>query len=855
MPKNIPQLRIGAHVLVQLGSELVTDVEQAILECVKNAYDADSPGCLIEIESKEENTLVEHGTGAQLRRFLTSTDTVKAELCDAKGNLIAKPAVVKDDQSVQRRLHCTGRISIEDHGTGMAPAQLLSSWLVISQSGKRKDGSGPKEKTKGGRTPLGDKGVGRLGSMKLGDVLVVETATSDSGPIQKAQFRWADCEVAATVDEIPVFVTPERNSEGFKGTKVSVFGLRELSEWQARDRAVELARSLAKLISPFESRATFPVKIVHDGVDLSLDRITNDTLKQAVAEFQFNWDSKRKVLSAEARFKKRLFMSRRSDKLADRTDRIFGKDEGKNFAEYLPTARRIQKVYDHKAIDLEAPWFIDLKSKFEWNAIAPSKTTGFEDPGSFSGAFYFFHFDNSEESDASATSGLGFDKDLIKGMSGITILRDGFRVRSQGDWLDISAAMTSGSTYNMRVDNTVGYFALTGEENHSLIEKSDREGFVEDAAYRGFLQIATYCRNFANNALENVRRSLDDFAKTSQPAEGEVAPTAELSLQVVEKNLRSAKQARTRAETVAAELQQEITKIEQSTNGETAKQATSNALRIASNAVKAIEGFSKQLSESIFPELDLQRIKQEFEERNERSLMLLESAAVGLSARGLAHELRTHLMDIRQRTNALEKIARRKNADPQILPGVRDIRASCNAIIRAAGLIDPMLPRTRATKEEIDVRSLIEEYLETRRGSIESNEIKTVISGAGKIVRANRSRLIQILDNLVRNSIYWLRRGEKTGEVSRQKTIHFRLNNSGLVIWDSGPGVNERHEDTLFDLFVSGRPPKDGGQGLGLFIVKQLLQIDGCDIELLNERNEDGRRYKFSINFGPLVKV
>jgi signal transduction histidine kinase len=852
MSKDDPRLRVGAHVLVQLGSELVTDVEQAILECVKNAYDADSPGCLIEIDSRETNTLVEQGTAERLKRFLESTDTVRAELCDLNGNSISKPAAVRDDQAVQRRLHCTGRITIEDRGTGMAADQLLSSWLVISQSEKRNERGGPKEKTKGGRTPLGDKGVGRLGSMKLGDVLVVESATGISKPIHKAQFRWADCNVAATVDEIPVFVTPENNSEGFKGTRVSVYGLREISEWQHKNRALDLARSLAKLISPFESRATFPVKIVHDGMDLSLDRITNDALKQAVAEFRFKWNSENKVLSAEARFKKRLFMSRRSTKLAERTDRIFGKDEGKTFAEYLPTARRIEKVYDRKAVDLNATWFVDLKSKFKWSSIVPAGGVAIEDPGSFDGAFYFFHFDNSEESDANAASGLAFDKDLIKGMSGITILRDGFRVRSQGDWLDISAGMTSGSTYNMRVDNTVGYFALTGEENYRLVEKSDREGFVEDTAYRGFLQIAAFCRDFANNSLENVRRSLDDFAKTRLEHDvAEAAPTAERSLQVVENNLRSAKQARAKAETVAAELQQEITKIEQSSNSETTKQATSNALRIANSAVKAIEGFSRQLSESVFPELDLIRIKQEFEERNERALLLLESAAVGLSARGLAHELRTHLMEIRQKTNALEKIANRKNADPQILPGVRDIRASCNAIIRAAGLIDPMLPRSRAAKEEIDIRSLIEEYLETRRGSIESNGIKPIVSGSARIVRANRSRLIQVLDNLVRNSIYWLRRGE----ADRPKRIQFRLNEDGFIIWDSGPGVNERFEDTLFDLFVTGRPPKDGGQGLGLFIVKQLLQIDGCDIELLNDRNDEGRRYKFSINLGPLVKV
>jgi hypothetical protein len=42
---------------------------------------------------------------------------------------------------------------------------------------------------------------------------------------------------------------------------------------------------------------------------------------------------------------------------------------------------------------------------------------------------------------------------------------------------------------------------------------------------------------------------------------------------------------------------------------------------------------------------------------------------------------------------------------------------------------------------------------------------------------------------------------------------------------------------------------------LGLFIIKQLLQIDGCDVVLLNDRNEDGRRYKFAVNLGPLVKA
>jgi signal transduction histidine kinase len=227
---------------------------------------------------------------------------------------------------------------------------------------------------------------------------------------------------------------------------------------------------------------------------------------------------------------------------------------------------------------------------------------------------------------------------------------------------------------------------------------------------------------------------------------------------------------------------------------------------------------------------------------------------VGLSARGLAHELRTHLTEIRQKTTVLEKHAKRRDADPAMLPNIRAIRASCNAIVSAMGLIDPMLPRTRATKEVIDLRELIEEYLQSRRGTLDALGIETSISGAARTVRANRTRLVQVVDNLVRNSIYWLRRGESVGRVERPKKINVRLTESGFVLSDTGPGVDPRYEETLFDMFVTAKPNRDGGQGLGLFIIQRLLQIDSCDVTLLSERNEDGRRYKFSVNLKSLVK-
>ena len=691
--------------------------------------------------------------------------------------------------------------------------------------------------------------------MKLGDVLRVESSTSPDGLVHSAQFRWTDCEVANTVDEIPVFLDKSDNIEKFKGTKVSVFGLNDIAEWRRKDRVYDLTRSLAKLVSPFETKSTFPVKITLDGVDLSLVRITDETLKQAIAEFHFRWENEdKKVLIGEAKFKKRLFASTRTAKLKDRTNIVFGADNGAAFAKFLPSHNRM-KGYPTLSVDIDSQWFVEVKQEFEWKDIIPTSGSPIEDPGPFTGSFYFFHFDNSDDSAGSAASGIGIDKDLIKSMSGISILRDGFRVRSQGDWLDISAGMTSGSTYNMRVDNTVGYFSLTGAENYKLVEKSDREGFVEDAAFRGFLEIARTCRDFANDALENVRRSLDDYAREYKlPKTAPVALTAEGSLQVVEDNLKSARDAKEKAVTLATELHREIEKLESNSETEAPQKSAARALRIANSAIKAIEGVSEKLTLGTFPEFDLIRIKQEFEERNERAVSLLESAAVGLSARGLAHELRTHLTEIRQKTNLLEKLGKRKGVDPAILPNIRAIRASCNAIVSAAGLIDPMLPRTRAMKEVIDLRELIEQYIETRRGTLDSAGIKTSISGAARMVRANRSRLIQVVDNLVRNSVYWLRRGETVLSIKRPKKIDIRLTENGFVLSDSGPGVDPRYEESLFDMFVTAKPSRDGGQGLGLFIIRQLLKIDNCDVTLLSDRNEDGRRYKFSVDLKSLVK-
>lgn len=844
-------LKVSPHVLVQLGSELVTDVDQALLECVKNSYDADSVGCKIIVDTRKAGKIVERSTAQRLLAFNQPAENVLVELRDKDGDRIdpkTSRRKVSPDEQIERHLHYTGKITIEDTGDGIPPEKIASSWLMISGSIKRSQDNGPKTKTKKGRTPLGDKGLGRLGTMKLGDILEVESATAPDLPLNVAHFRWKDCDSATTVDQVPVMTASRSNPDRFKGTRVNIFGLRDLPEWRRKDRAAQLASSLAKLVSPFEATSTFPVKIQVDDSEQSLSTVTENLLSQAIAQFDFSWEKRADgtmELVARARFMTRLFTSARSKDQKDKADLAFNLDSGAGFREFLDGFKRTKAYEKQKPSKLGG--FIEFVRRYSWVDLMMQSEADIADPGQFSGAFYFFHLDTRDAAGDEAVAGLGTLAKQIKNIAGISLLRDGFRVRSEGDWLGLSLGMTSGSIYHMRVNNTVGYFALTGEKNYELVEKSDREGFVDNAAYRGFYVIGTTCRDFANDALEDVRRGLDEYYKLLKSHQSNLPPTD--PIQFVEDSVAASDAAQVAAKKAADQLSAELAKLEAEPSSSASPRA-GKALAIARKALTAVTQSQVSIPTRQSLRAAIEKVRDEREESQEQMLALYESAAVGLSARGLAHELRTHVGDMRQRMTAMIRAQKAETLDDKALAAhVRAMRDSCSAILSAASMIDPMLPRSRMLKETFDVADFVTEYVSHRRHEFLREGINVTHKGGPLLVRMNKARLLQVLDNLIRNSVYWLRRAHAAGKITRAKAISIEIGSDSFAIADSGPGIDKAYEESLFDIFVTGKPKESGeGQGLGLYIVKQLLAADGCDILLSGERNPEGNRYRFSID-------
>src|SRR5574337_1208634 len=128
------RFRTGAAMLTRLGSEQLKDEVTAVMELVKNAYDADASKVIIELR-----------------------DTAEGQ-----------------------------RLVIEDDGTGMTRDELDSRWAFLATENKLREDRSPIFK----RRRLGQKGVGRFATEKLGRQLVLRTRTSGQPTVLQVRFDW-----------------------------------------------------------------------------------------------------------------------------------------------------------------------------------------------------------------------------------------------------------------------------------------------------------------------------------------------------------------------------------------------------------------------------------------------------------------------------------------------------------------------------------------------------------------------------------------------------------------------------------------------------------------------------------------
>jgi C4-dicarboxylate-specific signal transduction histidine kinase len=85
--------------------------------------------------------------------------------------------------------------------------------------------------------------------------------------------------------------------------------------------------------------------------------------------------------------------------------------------------------------------------------------------------------------------------------------------------------------------------------------------------------------------------------------------------------------------------------------------------------------------------------------------------------------------------------------------------------------------------------------------------------------------------------------------VQEAPEISIRVDSPVVTVSDNGRGIDRSVEATLFEPFISFKK-RGEGRGLGLYVVTQLLDSEGCTIELASERNVNERLFKFRLDLG-----
>jgi signal transduction histidine kinase len=840
-------LTIDAHVVVQLGAELITDPEQALLELIKNSYDADAAWCNVVI------------------------DTNYQELGVLSSDGVLSPAM-------------KGKISLEDNGHGMAAEQIRKGWLSISLSLKREAKKSGVLTPKFRRYPMGDKGLGRVSSMRLGDLLRVTTHYSESEPGTQVWFKWSDCKSGIPLDKVPV---GERSVDaiGRTGTIVEIIGLRDLAHWQHEESRERLQAKMSSMVSPFKQFDHFLPTLTVDTAPIDLVDLNSQVLNVAISHFKCEWkegwdpseaDKLRGIITLTGQVKLDLFKG----KDADSFEKYVLTDKGERLREFLKKESFVSQ-YDSFGMGKEG-WHLDFKMAVDdvdlpWGDTAKkgrraqksgqSKQTSLflskaEFPGPFESELYGYSYD--DQVFQSLLAGNTVNKQFVQELSGVAIFRDGFRVRTGNDWLRLADSFTSGTSYyGLRPKNVLGFVALSSQHNSQLKETSNRENFVDNNEWKTFYTLMIYFRNFANQALEDLRRGYTRFIRSQVRSESIVdihSPEqalnhfSELERETVEQQ---AKREVTRLAAVAAfeATTQKLAKMRnESTDQQTivlTEELQKNIGLLKSHVDAGLAEPEKLLQHLSSAGSAAEVIREKFSQIEAQIEEVYEHVAIGLAAQGVVHDVHGLIEEILGRLTRIENMAPETSPTSRLLS--REVSATktlVRLIGKQLGTLNPMLRQYRERKESISLVTFFSEFFELRSARYKELGIQVFLpeQNSNFTVKINRGRLTQVIDNLARNSEYWLM--DNVGrDFKVNPEIHVALSESTIVFWDSGRGVRPAMENSLFDLFVTDKP-REQGQGLGLFIVRELLKFENCSISLCSERNSHGRRFKFHIDLG-----
>ncbi|ROQ03709.1 signal transduction histidine kinase [Rathayibacter sp. PhB93] len=890
-------LSVHPTVVFKLGEDLITDDLQALVELIKNSYDAGSPGAEVSVDTRvwtdaeggdvpssvaEQANTEAARLSAELVRLLPATYSPQLNLSEDDiqfipallaaseellastndtlssndANQVADAAALLRSQATYLR----GRIIVADAGSGMDRTDIERGWLTVSASPKRelkrRMRNTPVVGSNSTRTPLGDKGLGRLGVQRLGRVVDLVTRTQNSAPLA-CTIDWARFHTAHALRDINIDITraPEETQVG---TAITIRGLSSLDAWS---NVRGLQAKLAELISPYSPARGFRVRFRLNGESIDLQNVSQRVLDASAVRYLL--DYRDGVLTIRGSVRAEFLLPDRDEDKTAEWERLIRPDNGFAFLEEaLASGRRLSKLGVEHGDDQRFCHFTTEVVLADVEAEADLDQRGrpeLADPGPFTARVDVLqrraassHFDSSAEF-----------RSWIKEAAGVRIYRDGFGIRTKSDWLNFERWMTGLSYYAIRPSNVIGYVDIGAQANAQLEETTSREEFRDTAHFRNFVRLFGHWLSITEEFQTALGRDYLDYVKKMTPTPAGITPTstsAEIGQDIkhalgqvsaAAENVQKGEFARQNLTGAADALVAEAETLEREIFSDPGLVARVRDL--ARQVTEAIE----QLNAATEPVR--QAAAESVERRNSVDLLLgrlqeardqvsdgWELMSLGITAETVSHEILNLTGRLGASSRQIAKYNDMQLRDARMGTYVEHVRSTTQSLQKQASRMDASLRYVRERRALVDVGDLSRRLVSYFEEAATAPGIQfEVVERTPLRVKTSEGKLSQALDNLLLNASYWVNINGTDGHEPR---IRISIDAPYLTVEDNGPGVEKSVEAALWDPFTT-RKPRGVGRGLGLFVTKQLLETEGLIASLDHERNDRGNRFRFRVDF------
>jgi signal transduction histidine kinase len=185
---------------------------------------------------------------------------------------------------------------------------------------------------------------------------------------------------------------------------------------------------------------------------------------------------------------------------------------------------------------------------------------------------------------------------------------------------------------------------------------------------------------------------------------------------------------------------------------------------------------------------------------------------------------------------------------------VNSLREQLKTLHKRIAAFDELSGEKRQTKSTFDLADLVDEVLSNHANEFERHQIRIEFNrpSGPYMVKAVRGMVIQILENLIVNSAYWLKQ-QKRFQAGFMPWLQIVLDpaEKSLTVEDNGPGITPDRGERIFQAFTTTKPVGQG-RGLGLYIARDMAKYHGWKLHLDQEvgRQRAGRINMFVLDMG-----